>query len=88
MTNYIVKNCPACHPYDVFGRDNEGCCYLEMKYCKEVTNCLMKQIAEKCLDAIKTYDNNQFYEDDLDFFMGKHCGAEEILDLLEIQEGE
>lgn len=48
MTKYIIKNCPACRPYDVFGRDNEGCCYLKMEYCKDVDDCVMKQIVEKC----------------------------------------
>lgn len=84
---YIIKNCENCYFYEddgyfcEFQKDNT----MFSNPCENST-CLLKQIVEKCLDAIKTYDNNQFCEDDLDFFMGKHCGAEEILDLLEIQE--
>ena len=84
MNKYIIKNCPCL--YRGYRSDYE--CDSKGELCEEVTNCLLKQIVGKCLDAMKRFDNNEFYEDDLDFFMGKHCGAEEILDLLEIQECE
>ena len=77
---FIIKNCPACRDYDVFGRDNEGCCYLEMKYCKDVGDCIMKQIAEKC--------KNECDPTDGEWTRNRENFAKEILSILEIQECE
>lgn len=43
--------------------------------------CLDK-IREKCEEAIKTYANEEFYEDDCDQFLGESNMAETILDIV------
>lgn len=75
MSKYIIKNCPACRDYDVFGRDSEGCCYREMKYCKDVKDCIMKQIVRMCEKWIQ-----------IDWV--SRVRAYEILSMLEIKECE
>lgn len=35
-----------------------------------------------CKEAVRTYDNEEFYEDDCDKFMGESIMAQRILDLL------
>ena len=40
-------------------------------------------IKKKCEEAIKTYDNEEFYEDDCDMFLGEKSMAEDILEVLE-----
>lgn len=45
---YIVKNCPSCKEYNVFGVDTDWCCYDKHDYCKNITDCVIKQVIEKC----------------------------------------
>ena len=40
-------------------------------------------IKEKCKEAIRIYDNEEFYEDDCDRFLGESAMAEEILEILD-----
>lgn len=42
------KGCPAYRDYDVFGLPNKGCCFCYMTYCKDVKECLIKEIIRKC----------------------------------------
>lgn len=72
---FIIKNCPACRNYDVFGRDNEGCCYLQMKYCKDVKDCIMKRIVTLCEAWIQIH------------WVSRNC-AYQILTMLQIEECE
>lgn len=46
----IIKNCPACRTYNVFGFDDKPCCFKEMKYCEDVDDCLMKKFYFKLRD--------------------------------------
>ena len=61
---YIIKNCPAI---------NDRLCKLEkgLTHCVDVSNCILKQIVEKCKE---NYANEN------------HGLADEILSLLEIEE--
>lgn len=92
MTNrYIIKNCPA-FLFETLDDEEQwavknACCYSECS-CNEIYNCLLKQIVEKCEKAIKTYENEEFYEDDCDRFLGECSMARDILDLLDISEVE
>ena len=72
---YIVKICPSCKNYNVFGLPKEGCCYHYMDYCKNYSNCLLKQIAGECKEEIEILPEIQ--RGDL---------AERIFSLLEIEE--
>ena len=44
------ERCPAYRDYDVFGLPDEGCCFCYMTYCKDVKECLIKEIVRKCED--------------------------------------
>ena len=68
MSKYIIKNCPATKGTNGFCADER----TEV-FCEDVTDCLLKQIVEKC------YDYKLYSSQDL---------AEEILSMLEIQECE
>ena len=46
----------------------------------------IKQIIDKCYETIKTYDNEEFYEDDKDTFCGESIMAQRILEMFEIEE--
>ena len=68
---YIIKNCPALLISGICnGRNVKGLA------CKNNTNCLLKQIVEKCRD-VSGYS---------DFAFGQRDKADEILSILEIEE--
>ena len=82
MQKYVVKNCPC-------NVTTEDMCDWENTnetYCEDCTDCLIKQVIEKCNEAVRTYDNEEFYEDDCDRFLGESAFAQEILELFEIEE--
>ena len=71
---YIIKNCPAfCN--DICGDDRKEC------FCDEVTDCVLKQIVEKCRDY---YNMQAITTEDY----ARREVALKILDLLDIQEVE
>ncbi len=80
MTKYIVKNCPA---YNV---DSEywDCMHpdIESLSCKDCTNCLIKQVIEKC----RNYDRAILK--DLMLFKSVRVIVRDILQLFEIEECE
>lgn len=83
MRKYIIKNCPSCRNYNVFGLPKEDCYYNYMDYCKNHSDCLLKQIVEKCKDAQKTqWVKNKKKP----YSPSKAAFAREILKLLEIEE--
>ena len=45
-------------------------------------------IREKCNEAIGIYDNEEFYEDDCDLFLGEKSMAETVLEILDLVKGE
>lgn len=77
---YIIKNCPACF----LCSDKHVCDENNDKYCKDITDCVMKQIVELCKPVKKEY-----LEHKLDALIaGKFNIAGKILLLLDIQEVE
>ena len=86
MSKYIIKNCPCFVEYE---NKLNLCCNGEGDgECQNCTDCLLKQIVEKCKNAIKTYENEEFYEDDCDRFLGECSMARDVLDILDIREVE
>ena len=66
---YCVKNCP------VFNAKHEICNKKsKVIYCKNITDCLLKQIVEKCKSRSENSFDNSF------------LFAEDLLELLEIEE--
>ena len=49
---------------------------------KQKYNDIINQIKEMCEQAIKNYDNEQFYDDDADIFMGESIMANRILNMI------
>lgn len=85
MSNkYIIKNCPAilritqiCDDYRMT-RDNP-------QFCKNITDCPLKQIVEKCKKTVKIFSA----ESGTQPYAGGRCTeAEGILQILDIQEVE
>ena len=70
--SYIVKNCPA----RVLFTDGYFCRQADGNIlCQDCTDCVMKQIVEKCKDELGRVRT-----------IGKDIMAEEILKLIDIQE--
>ena len=67
---YIVKNCPAYSDY---------CEEIKSYECQDCTDCLIKQVIEKC-------KNNLDYHNDKEFVSGRTNMAGNILALFEIEE--
>lgn len=91
MQKYVVKNCPAYRKGKSLSHycKSTGCCintYVDGMDCTTISNCLIKQVIEKCKEAVRTYDNEEFYEDDCDRFFGESAMAQEILELFEVEE--
>jgi len=84
-------NCPALDYDDITCRDS-SCDECGMVACIERTNCLLKQIVEKCKYQSFELDEeilNGNYPDKYKFFKsGRSDAGEEILKLLEIEECE
>ena len=83
MSKYIIKNCPAIYGID----DGFLCSYREdeegEKYCYDCTDCLLKQIVEKC-KHIKSINKTNSYVGEYIEFTQRSPLAEEILELLDI----
>ena len=105
MSKYIIKNCPICEHCDWDNRYGE----LEEGYickritidsfeCKDIEQCLLKRIVEKCKETEKYYSeciakNRETFgqymdEENMTWLMGRSHHAGEILRLLDIQEVE
>lgn len=76
LNKYIIKNCEQIHSSDNF-------CWSKNIPCQDCTDCVMKQIVEKCK---KTLSINKGSENE--FVLGKMTFAEFILKDIDIQEGE
>ncbi len=72
---YIVKNCPS---YDDYFNPNETCRKKYSQYCQDCTDCVLKQVVEKC---------NKIKKDHY-WGMREIRFSKEILELLDIQEVE
>ena len=80
---YIVKNCPAI--YEFFNyyckKDGEG-------LCQDCTDCVIKQVIEKCKDSKLSYSNLEILRTacETSETYGKAVMAEQILQLFDIEE--
>lgn len=81
MSKYIVKNCPS---YDKDEQKGYTCTTLSVKSaeCKNCTDCLIKQVIEKC----RNYDKAILK--DLMLFKSVRVIVRDILKLFEIEECE
>lgn len=88
---YVVLNCPT-----LMG--NRLCYSKEIRQCADCTNCVIKQVIEKCKTTIekdyKEEDRHLFSEDDLkildrisfDVGLGSKKVAKQVLQLFDIEE--
>lgn len=94
MKNYIVRNCPSIEDiadYEInkdgdfvqTGIDTPDYCVKNKKQCKDITNCLLKRIVDKCKDYKLIAYEGEFYK-----LIQENAKAKEILELLEIEEVE
>lgn len=85
MSKYIIKNCPnLSHAIMADGTERNFQCGLEIdKYCQDCTDCVMKQIVEKCKRTLSINKGS-----DNEFTLGKRTFAEFILKDIDIQEVE
>lgn len=74
MSKYIVKNCPA--------RGFQNYCEECQTYCQIKTDCLIKQVIEKCKNYNKAIQQNSL------FFKSIRVIVRDILQLFEIEECE
>ena len=84
MNKYIIKNCPCLYEY------GKGDCCNDLKYdqhtlCKDCTDCLIKQVINKCTVALEVFDK---HKDKNLYAQGRCATTENILQLFEIEECE
>lgn len=84
---YIIKNCD-CYGFGDACLSNNS----ERLYCKDITDCLMKRIVEKCKFQLSEFDEeikNGAYIDKYKYFKsGRSDAGKEILELLESEEAD
>ena len=82
MNNYIIRNCPKAV---TFPSDTK--CDGTGKYCMEVPveRCLIKKIVKECEKSVNSYNNQEFFDDDADIFMGESLMAQRILYLIQAE---
>ena len=93
MSKYIIKNCEQIHSSDNFcWRKNVLCDDLydcDLQRCQDCTDCVIKQIVEKCKKEIRVYRNTLIPNDGINtLHFGRQSFAYDILKLLDIQEVE
>lgn len=82
VRNILISNFNTHLPYCVDNALNSNC--------KDCTDCVLKQIVDKCIKYIENYNDKVFYdEDDVQILMGKVMLSQSILsEILDIQEVE
>ena len=90
---YIIKNCSAyCDVEASMGLEKpvlDTCINYRLKkitQCKDIDDCPLKQIVEKCKQEIKRYEKGDYADELWEQAIGKNDKSEEILKLLEIVE--
>ena len=80
---YIVKNCPG---QPIIWNDNW--CNKEQQFCQNCTDCVIKQVIEKCKSAVSNYSNLEILRTacETSEAYGKANIAEQILQLFDIEE--
>lgn len=80
MSKYIIKNCEQIHSSDNF-------CWSKNVLCQDCTDCVMKQIVEKCKKEIKVYRNTLLPNNGTNtLHFGRQSFAYDILQMLDIEE--
>jgi hypothetical protein len=90
---YIIKNCPNCWHINrvipICGVTHKVCGFKGetevSRYCKDIDNCVLKQIVEKCKEATKYCDECPHWCC-IDCCFNTNGFAQEILDMFEIEE--
>ena len=77
----IITNCPN---YDNTFSELQTC-NVNTKDCENCEECLLQKVVKLCMDSVKTYNNEEFYDDDRDIFIGESIMAENILELFDIK---
>ena len=82
MKGYIIRNCPKAVSFP-----SEAKCEGTGKYCLEVPveKCLLKQIVKECEKSVEQYNNQEFFDDDADIFMGESLMAQRILYMIQAE---
>ena len=73
---YVIKNCENLH-FDKY------CSFSDTEYCKDRSNCLIKQIVELCKEPFNNFDLDDTRIQDKKFYA--HLLLMPILKLLEIE---
>lgn len=80
----IIKNCPLYEQYDYFNigkcKNGSSCNGIYKDFCKDINNCLLKQIFKKCKEF-----QQPIYKGETKNIYIKNILAVEILNLLEIE---
>ena len=85
MNKYIIKNCPAVYIFKS-GYSCNNLDYDEHKFCKDVTDCLLKRIVELC-NKIKPLEISSAQKQLTNVWADRgYVLAQDILNLLEIEE--
>lgn len=88
--SYIVKNCPCIKHFDEVELDNRCMSTQDNKlfFCENNTDCVIKQVIEKCKDAVSNYSNLEILRTacETSEAYGKANIAEQILQLFDIEE--
>ena len=82
MSKYIIKNCPAWQPHEVYYCYNSG----NTRICPVYKDCILKQIVELCKN--KDYFVKRFPNAEFSSGVQNSELAFDILQLLDIQEVE
>lgn len=84
---YIIKNCPACRQYQVGIYTCDDLYDCDLQRCQDCTDCVMKQIVEKCKKEIRVYRNTLLPNDGTNtLHFGRQSFAYDILQMLDIEE--
>lgn len=80
MSKYIIKNCPACRQYQVGVYTCDDLYDCDLQRCQDRTDCVLKQIVEKCKNTqfLSTKNRQDLY--------AVQVFANDLLQLLDIQE--
>ena len=80
MSKYIIKNCEQIYSSDNF-------CWRKNVFCQDCTDCVIKQIVEKCKKEIRVYRNTLLPNDGTNtLHFGRQSFAYDILQMLDIEE--
>ena len=81
MSKYVIKNCDCI-------LSSGRCNVKSLVFCQDCTDCVLKQIVEKCNKIIFRNGNIDFKEGFSNLAVGENFVARQVLQLLDIQEVE